>query len=473
NKEAKDVEFILSEIDGKKIEKQESFDLYDGKYIITKTTIGTKQEAEKVVADLNKTNISVSDVSKKESKRSPIPPSTTSTLQQEASRRFGYSGKRTMSLAQKLYEEGFITYHRTDSVAISQSAIFAFRGFIEKEYGKNYLPEFARFYKTKQKLAQEAHEAIRPTKVNSAPSAIAGQMGADYAKLYDIIWRRAVSSQMADARIESTLVIAETDTKKYLLKANGSALVFDGFLKINPQALKDNILPEFKAGEKLDPKKIEDKSHSTTSPPRYNDASIIATLEEKGIGRPSTYASIIDTITTRGYVEREEGRFKPTSVGLAVNDFLVKNFSTIDDLPFTAEMEDMLDKVAQGEAEWQPVIKAFYTPFNASLEKAEDTERVKIEAEEIDELCPLCSSKLVIRTGRFGKFISCSTFPNCKFTKPLIEETNFICSKDGGKVIIKKTRKGKKFYGCGNYPKCDFAVWKLEDIKKEQSSRKA
>jgi len=243
-------------------------------------------------------------------------------------------------------------------------------------------------------------------------------------------------------------------------------LVFEGFLKINPFALEDKRLPDFIANEKLGFVNSASEFHETLPPPRYNDASIIKTLEEKGIGRPSTYATIISTIESRGYIEREESRFKPTSVGIAVNDFLVENFSAVDDIPFTAAMEDQLDQIANGEKKWVPVIKEFYDPFEKTLEKVKDVKRVKIEVEQTDELCPECKKgNLVIRTGRFGKFLSCSTFPDCKFTKPLVQETNLICPKDGGKIVIKKTKRGRRFYGCSNYPKCDFAAWKLEDIK--------
>jgi len=470
-KDKKETSFELIEINGEKIEVQEVFDLYDGKYKIGKTTIVGLEKAKDAVKDLNTKGFEVSDVVKKQTKRSPSPAFTTSTLQQDASRRFGYSGKRTMSLAQKLYEEGYITYHRTDSIAMANSAINTIRSFAEKEFGRKYIPDSPRFYKVKQKLAQEAHEAIRPTKANVRESAVAVSLGKDYAKLYDLIWKRAIASQMADALIESTVVLADSkggsSLKEYRLKANGSVLIFDGFLKVNPLGLSDTILPEFNASDKLLAKDIKEIEHETQPPPRYNDASIISTLEEKGIGRPSTYATIISTIEIRGYIERQEGRFIPTSIGIAVNDFLVKNFSTIDDIPFTAQMEAQLDDIASGEKKWVPVIRDFYSPFEKTLESVKDVERVKIKVEETDEKCPECKANLVIRTGRFGKFLSCSTFPNCKFTKPLVEETKFTCPKDGGKIILKKTRKGRKFYGCSNYPKCDFAVWKLEDLKKQ------
>jgi DNA topoisomerase-1 len=463
------VEFELIEINGKKIETQEKYTLYDGEYAVTRTVIDTKEKADEIVNDFEKKSFVVADVIQRQMKRSPFAPFTTSTLQQEASRRFGFSGKRTMSLAQKLYEEGFITYHRTDSVTISPAAIAQMRAFVQKEYGENYLPASARVFAGKQKLAQEAHEGIRPTKVGVSDKQIEGELGRDYAKLYELVWRRAVASQMADAIIESTSVLVDSQSQEsggndYRLKTNGSVLVFDGFLKLNPQALKDTQLPQFVAKEALILQSARADKHETLPPPRYNDASIIGTLEDKGIGRPSTYASIISTLVDRTYVERIDKRFVPTPVGVAVNDFLVKNFSTIDDIPFTAQMEDELDKVASGEKEWIKMMKDFYVPFGKALESVGGADRVKIQTEETDELCPVCQSPLLVRHGRFGKFFACSTFPDCKFTKPFVESTSLLCPKDAGKVIIKKTRKGRKFYGCANYPNCDFAAWKIEDI---------
>jgi len=276
---------------------------------------------------------------------------------------------------------------------------------------------------------------------------------------------------MADALIESTNVTVDVSDSVYTLRTKGSVLLFEGFLKINPYALEDKRLPEFIANEHLNFVSSSFEEHETLPPPRYNDASIIKTLEEKGIGRPSTYATIISTIEGRAYIERVENRFKPTYVGLAVNDFLVKNFEDIDDIPFTAEMEDELDLIADGKKQWEPVIADFYKPFEVTLDKVKDAKRVKIETEKTGEKCPECGQgDVVIRTGRFGKFLSCSRFPDCKFTKPYVEKINMKCPKDGGDVVIKKTRKGRRFYGCSNYPACDFAAWRLADIKKEQES---
>src|SRR3989344_7394648 len=412
--------FELFEIKGEKIEISEKLKLYDGEYKFAKTVIDSEKRAKEIEDNLKTKEFVVSDVAKKESKRTPPPPYTTSTLQQDGARRMGLSGKRTMQLAQKLYEEGFITYHRTDSFAISDSARKQMYAFVKATFGEKYLSEKPRFYKNTSKNAQEAHEAIRPTKANVDGSTVAKELGPQYGKLYELIWRRALATAMADALIESTTVLVDAGNGAYTLKTNGSVLLFEGFLKINPQALEDKRLPEFKAGEKLQYVSTLSESHETLPPPRYNDASIIKTLEEKGIGRPSTYATIISTIESRAYIEREEGRFKPTSVGIAVNDFLVANFSDVDDIPFTAQMEDELDEIANGVKKWVPVIREFYTPFEKDLKNVEDAARVKIAVEQTDTVCPLCGKgNLVIRHGRFGKFLSCSTFPNlpCLITK--------------------------------------------------------
>lgn len=486
------VEFDLIEINGEKVEEQKSFDLYDGKYTVTKTSITSPEKSEEIVNDLKTKNFIVRDVLQKQTKRSPVPPFTTSTLQQEAARRLGYSGKRTMSLAQKLYEEGFITYHRTDSVNLSGSAVSAVRAYIQKEFGEKYIPEKPRFYATKQKLAQEAHEAIRPTNVQTGEAVIQHELGKDYAKLYDLIWRRFVACQMSEALIESTTVMVDAKdssqftadgsqknsamnhepitNNQYAFKTTGSVLVFDGYLKVTPYNLQDKNLPKFVAHEALDLKDLLSESHETPPPPRYNDASLIGSLEEEGIGRPSTYASIISTITDRQYIEKEQGKFIPTPVGIAVTDFLVKNFPNIDDIPFTARMEDELDAIANEGKNWVPVMHEFYTPFTRQLESVGKADRVEIPTEETGEKCPKDGAPLVVRVGKFGKFISCKNFPTCDFKKPFVEETQFTCPKDGGKIIARKTRKGRTFYGCSNYPACTYAVWKLQDIKKDSGN---
>ena len=469
-KNSTEVVFELIEIKKERIEISTKLNLYDGEYSFTKTLIDSEVRAREIEKILENNTYIVSDVVKKEAKRTPPPPYTTSTLQQDGARRMGLSGRRTMSLAQKLYEEGYITYHRTDSVAISDSAKKQMTDYVRKEFGENYLSAVPRIYKNTSKNAQEAHEAIRPTKVAVLPTQISQDLGIQYAKLYEIIWRRAVATQMADAITQSTAIIVDVQGGEYTLKANGSVLVFDGFLKVNPSALNDTRLPEFTAGDKLGFVSVVSEFHETLPPPRYNDASIIKTLEEKGIGRPSTYATIISTIESRQYIERAEQKFQPTNVGVAVNDFLVENFSTIDDIPFTALMEDQLDEIANGKKKWVPVIKEFYTPFEKTLANVKDSARVKIDVEKTEEICPQDGGHLIVRIGKFGKFLACENFPTCKFTKPYVLETNLLCPKDGGKIVFKKTKKGRRFYGCSNYPACTFAAWKIDDIKKEQVS---
>ncbi|HSD98790.1 MAG TPA: type I DNA topoisomerase [Patescibacteria group bacterium] len=462
--------FDLITIDNQKIEVQNKLALYDGDYTVTKTIIDSEAKAKDIEKDLQTKKYTVEDVVKKETKRSPQPPFTTSTLQQQAALRFGYSGKRTMSLAQKLYEEGFITYHRTDSLNVAASAVVAMREFAQKSFGEKYIPEKPRFYSGKQKNAQEAHEAIRPTKITTTAEHIEQRLGRDYSKLYELIWRRSLASQMSDALMESTVVSVKADKGNsetvYQLKTNGTVLLFEGFLKINPFGLEDKKVPNFKALEPLDLLGVFTENHETTPPPRYNDASLIKSLEEEGIGRPSTYASIIGTIETRQYIERDQKRFVPTSVGMAVNDFLVKNFSDVDDIPFTADMENKLDEVAEGKEKWQPMIASFYTPFEKKLELVKKADRVEIPVEKIGEKCPKDGGDLVIRVGKFGKFISCANFPTCDYKRQYVETVPYLCPKDGGQIVVKKTRKGRPFYGCANYPKCDYAAWKLEDVKK-------
>lgn len=462
------IEFALIEINDKKIESSQTYTLYDGEYKVSKTSIETELAASELITDLKTKEYIVEDVLRKETKRSPQPPFTTSTLQQEASRRFGFSGKRTMSFAQKLYEEGFITYHRTDSVHLADSAVAKMQEYITKEFGASYLPLGKRVYKAKQKLAQEAHEAIRPTDVYRDSKLVSERLGIPYGKVYDLIWRRAIASQMADAKIESTtvFVLAQKGVTKttYRFKTTGSVLLFEGFLKLNPHGLGDRKLPEFAVSESLDLLEAIPTKHETPAPPRYNDASIISSLEEAGIGRPSTYATIIGTIEARKYIEREQGRFSATAIGIAVTEFLVEHFGDIDDIPFTAKIEDELDQVAKGEKSWVPVMREFYEPLAKKLETIGEASRVKIPVEETKEICPLDGAPVVIRTGKFGKFYSCSNFPTCTYKKAYMESVEAPCPKDAGRILVRKTKKGRTFYGCENYPKCTFAVWNLKDI---------
>ncbi|OGG23804.1 DNA topoisomerase I [Candidatus Gottesmanbacteria bacterium RIFCSPLOWO2_01_FULL_43_11b] len=455
-------------------EKNLEFDLFDGKYTTASSTITDQNAADTIIKDLKSPYI-VSSVDKKEVRRFPAPPYTTSTLQQDAGRRLYFSAKRTMQLAQKLYEEGLISYHRTDSFNLSEKFISEARDYIEKEYGKEYVPAEARRYKTKSKSAQEAHEAIRPTDatVQGAQLTIdSAELNRDHIRLYELIWIRALASQAAEAIFDST-TIKITSSNTYLFEAQGSVIKFEGFLKILGKDNGEVVLPEVTQGQEIGFNQAIPEQHFTNPPPRYNEASLIKTLEEKGIGRPSTYAPVISTIQERQYIVREDlpaGRqgkkLKPTELGFLVNDFLIKYFPNIIDIPFTATMEDNLDAIADGQVEWVPVIRDFYTPFAKELDAAFDqAEKVKTPVELLDEKCPDCGHQLVLRVGRYGKFIACSNFPACKYTRQFAEKIDMKCPRDGGDIVIKKTRRGKTFYGCSNYPNCTFAAWKKEDIK--------
>ncbi len=425
--------------------------------------IEDKTAAQEVVTELEEAGYEVLEVEKKATSQNPAPPFITSTLQQHAARRLGFSSKRTMRIAQSLYEKGLITYHRTDSVNLAQEALEKIRDYINSTYGQNYLPERARLYKTKSKVAQEAHEAIRPTHIGRSVSEIKG-LRADGERLYDLIWKRAIASQMAAAVWDQTRVLVQATSKKnlYQLQAEGKVVKFDGWLKLF-KVPQGEELPELKKAEELDLIKVLSEQKFTRPPARYTEASLIKALEERGIGRPSTYAPTISTVQNRQYVEQVERQFKPTLLGITVNDFLVDYFPQIMDYEFTAQMEDDLDEIANGKKKWVPVIKEFYKPFAEKLESVtEVAERVKVPTEATDEACPECKEgTLVIRVGRFGKFLSCSRFPECKYTAPYTPKVEGIkCEKCGGDVIIKKTRKGKQFYGCSNWPKCDWASWR-------------
>lgn len=465
------VEFELTKIDGEKIESSTQIDLYDGTYKYASTSI-TKEIATTVLENVTQKGLIVIDVQQKETRRSPYPPFITSTLQQASFRRFGYAGKRTMSLAQRLYEEGYITYHRTDSFNLSEVFLKSSREYIQKEYGKEYLSPEVKIFKTKAKTAQEAHEAIRPVNIESQREEIKRELGNDFGNLYDLIFRRAVATQMSDAIFGSTKLIGEIkNVKSYIFEASGSVMKFPGFLKVYSVKEDDTqILPEITTGEILDYNNAKISEHTTTPPPRYNEASLVSSLEKHGIGRPSTYAPIISTLFDRLYVEKNESRLSPTEIGISVTQFLVKNFSNIDDIPFTAKMEEELDEIAEGKLKWQPMIKAFYTPFAKQLAAAENAEGIKIEIEYSDRLCPKDGGRLLFRQSKFGKFLACENFPECRFTESVTETLDVPCPKDGGKIVMKRTRKGRTFYGCNNYPNCDFAVWKKEDVLKDTAT---
>lgn len=430
--------------------------------------IHSKDEADKIVAELQKAAHRVLAVRKKEIKKHPYPPFTTSTMTQAAARLFGWSAKKTMTMAQRLYENGLITYHRTDSLNLASAAVQSARDFIVSEYGKEYLPAAPRFYKTKSKSAQEAHEAIRPTDVfvKKDHKKLEKLNGNDTKKLYELIWRRFVGCQMTDSVYDQTTIdVAALD---YLLRASGQVMKFDGWRRAMPKGEKEEVvnLPHVNEGEELLLVRVVSEQKFTQPPPRFNEASLIKTLEALGIGRPSTYAPTISTIQARSYVEKKDGKFFATAVGTAVVAFLLKNFADTFDYDFTAQMESNLDKVAEGVIKWKDSICDFYTPFEKKLEDVEkNSERVKIETEKLGLPCPECGreyqGELVVRIGRFGKFISCSRFPECKYTDKYIEKINMECPKcSEGEVIVKKSGKGRTFYGCSRYPKCDWASWK-------------
>lgn len=424
----------------------------DGK----KAEVANKDSADTIVADLEKSDYKIVDVVEKEARKYPNPPFTTSTLQQSAANRLGYAPKRTMKLAQDLYEQGLITYMRTDSVNLSPQAVDATRKYILEKFGKEYLPPVARKYKAKSRLAQEAHEAIRPTNINVEPD----KLSADHKKLYDLIWKRMLVCQMAEAVVEETSVDISAD--KYLLRANGQRIKFPGWYKVydKPQ-IKEQILPKLNVGEDLDLVKVNSEQKFTEPPARFSEATLIKELEKHDIGRPSTYAPTISTLYERVYIEKTENRrIAPTPIGKTAVDFLVQYFPNIVDLEFTAKMENSLDKIAQGEEKMAPVMEEFWGPFEKQVEKVgQEAEKMKVEVEKTDVVCDKCGKPMVIRYGRFGKFLACSGFPDCKNTKPLVEDTGMVCPDDGGKVITRKTKRGKTFWGCSNYPKCKWASW--------------
>lgn len=432
-----------------------------------KINLDNEADSSAVVTELEDAGFEVQDVVRKEAKRAPSPPFITSTLQQAAVSRLGWSSRKTMQVAQSLYEKGLITYHRTDSTNIAQEAISQTRSFIEKNYGKEYLPEHPRFYKTKSKVAQEAHEAVRPTDATRDMQYVTGETDKDGARLYELIWKRFVACQMAEALYDETkiLVLATGETNHFLLEAAGRTIKFAGWLSLYGKEEGDEDgevqLPELVRADELDLVKIDPQQKFTQPPPRFTEASLIKVLEEYGIGRPSTYAPIISTIQDRQYVEKTEGKFAPTPLGVAVNDFLMEYFSEIVDFEFTAHMEDDLDEIANGKKKWVPIIREFYEPFNTKLNSVSKiAERVTVETEVTDEICPQCQAPLVVRIGRFGKFLSCSKFPECKFTKPYLRDAGFVCPKCGAAVVVKKSKKGKTFFGCSEWPKCDFATWR-------------
>jgi DNA topoisomerase I len=435
-----------------------------------------------ILVDMETAAYAITKVKRGERRRRPAAPFITSTLQQEASRKLGFTTKRTMGLAQRLYEgldvgeggtTGLITYMRTDSTNVSESAQKEARSYVMSKYGADFLPEDAPQFKTKSKGAQEAHEAVRPTSVMRDPEMVKAYLEPAMFKLYRLIWQRFVASQM-EAAVYDTLQVEVTGTTsehEYLLRASGSAVKFPGFLVVyeeslsedNKQSEEENVrIPAgVEEGQKQELIRLLPEQHFTQPPPRFSEASLVQALEENGIGRPSTYAPTLSTIQARGYVLREDKRLVPTETGMLVNDLMMQYFPEIIDYNFTARMEEDLDKISTGEAEWVQVMDEFYGPFSRKVEKAqEDMPVVKSGPEPIGRDCPECGRELVIRYGRYGKFISCSGFPECRYTEPWLEKIGVPCPQDGGDVVERKTRKGRTFFGCNNYPQCDFTSWK-------------
>ena len=437
-----------------------------------------------ILVDMEKAGYVVTHVKRGERRRRPSAPFITSTLQQEASRKLGFTAKRTMGLAQGLYEgqdvgeggtTGLITYMRTDSTNIAEVARNEVRGYIAQRYGSDFLPEKPPEYTKKVAGAQEAHEAIRPTSVLRDPEKVKPFLEPAMFKLYQLIWQRFVASQM-EAAVYDTLSVDVTGTGSdhaYTLRVAGSSVKFPGFLIVYEEAKDEDkkseeedemnvrIPASIVVGQKQDLIRLIPEQHFTQPPPRYSEASLVQVLEENGIGRPSTYAPILSTIQARGYVIRQEKRLFPTDIGMLVNDLMMQYFPEIVDLGFTARMEADLDEIAKGRAKWVKVIHEFYTPFEVKVKIAQAEMPVtKTGPEPIGRACPDCGKELVIRYGRYGKFISCSGFPECRHTEPWLEKIGVICPKDGGDIVERKTRKGRIFYGCNQYPNCDFTSWK-------------
>ncbi|MCH7951169.1 type I DNA topoisomerase [Patescibacteria group bacterium] len=459
--------------------KEEQFTAWLRKIDGKKAAVENGKQAQRIVSDLEASAYAVIDVRKKEVRRTPFPPFTTSTLQQSAANVLRFSARRTMRLAQQLYERGHITYHRTDSFNLAPEAVAAARKRIAKKFGDAYLPGEPRRYKTRSKLAQEAHEAIRPTRPAAEVDSLKfpDKFARDLRRLYELVWKRFMASQMSDAVYDQTAVDIEAHQRLassverpvYLLRASGSIRKFDGWRKLYKRTSEDRDLPEVSTGDAAILLKVLSEQKFSEPPPRYTDASLVKALEQRGIGRPSTYAPTISTILARHYVEYEDRKFKPTPVGTATNDFLVANFEKIVDYDFTAGMEEDLDKIARGDRKWVPVIREFWGPFHRKSKSVEKTaKRVAVLTEPTGKKCPECGEgDEVIRVGRFGKFLSCSRFPECKYTANFVEKLKGVqCPEDGGDIVIKRTRKGKQFYGCSNYPKCTWATWRKPKASK-------
>lgn len=451
-----------------------------------KLEIADKEQADSILEELSSCEYKVKGVKKSVRQKSPSAPFTTSTMQQEASRRLGFQARRTMKAAQELYEGvdvqgvgavGLITYMRTDSLRISNEARDAAYQLIRTKYGEEYIPEKPRFYKSKAN-SQDGHEAIRPTMPDLTPDRVKQSLSTDQFKLYKLVWERFIASQMQNALLDTVSVdiIAESDsiTNKYGFKASGYSVKFDGFTAVYEET-KDsdeessNVLPEINAKDVLKAKLVQGNQHFTQPPARYTEASLIKALEENGIGRPSTYAPTITTILARSYVERDAKQLKPTSLGEVTTGLMSDHFDNIVDVKFTANMESDLDSVEVGEKSWVDTLSEFYTKFDLALKTAEEAmegKRVKVPDEETDIVCELCGRNMVIKIGRYGKFLACPGFPECTNTKRIVQETGADCPYCGKKLLQKKTKKGRKYFGCENNPTCSFMTWDIPTAEK-------
>jgi len=441
---------------------------------VDKLGVTSARDAQLIANDIKKGKASVFSAIKKEMVRRPLPPYITSTLQQDGSRKLGFSSKKTMVLAQKLYENGHITYMRTDSVNLAKESTSAAKKWLLEKLGDRYSGVAPRFYKGKSKLAQEAHEAIRPTDPFVGPEDI--KVPGDESRLYNLIWRRFMASQMPDAKFEATTLDIKVDgiKGKYILRATGSTMLFDGFLNVWPSKIEEKTLPGLDKGDEVKVLDCLTNQHFTEPPARYNEASLIKSLEEYGIGRPSTYAPIISVIQDRGYVIKDQNRrFVPEEIGGIVSNLLSKHFPQVVDVSFTADIEEKFDEIANGLENWQEMIENFYKPFAENLDKKySEVKKDKAMLEQpTDVECDKCGRKMVIKHGRFGKFMACPGFPECKNTKNIKHEAEKIdmqCPEcHEGDIVVRRTKKGRTFYGCGRYPDCKYASWK--NPKEEES----
>ena len=432
-----------------------------------KMKISNEDGAEKILNRIDKDKFEVVDIQKTKKKRKPQKPYTTSTLQQDASNKLGFSTKYTMSLAQQLFEGidlgqkgrvGLITYMRTDATRLSNEIIGESLSYIKEKFGQKYASK-GNSYSKKAKTSQDAHEAIRPTSIYNDPISVKEYLTDQQYKLYKLIWTRVVASQMADYEYLSTSI--SFDTNGVIFKTNGKITLFDGFMKVSNAKENENILPDLKKGDIIKAIDIKKDQHFTKPPANYTEASLVKTLEEYGIGRPSTYSSTIASIISRNYVEFEQRKILPTKLGMRVNDFLQESFDDIINVKFTAKMEDELDKIAQDEVYWKDVLKSFYEGFEKDIKKvSKDTTDYKVKDKILDEKCPKCGHPLAEKHGRNGKFIGCTNFPECDFTKSIIKTTGVKCPEcNDGEIIEKVSKRGKRFYGCSNFPKCDYATW--------------